>query len=306
MSRFDWTHLDAHALQLLLTVLETRNVTQAAMRLGVTQSAVSHGLDKLREITGDPLFVKAGRGIAATARAESLGTPARELLHAMQRFARNEAFDPLEWEATLTIAANDFQRDLLLPALAERLRRAAPRVNIRVIPSALPHLEMLRDDNCQLVISPRPPEGADIVQKRLFEDDYRVFYDPARRDAPLDEQDYLAAEHATVVYPPSRPLDLDQQLAARGVRRRIRVMVPGFGALPAFLRGSKLLATAPAGLAHHTLQGFAHAPVPLQCPTLPMYAVWHARYQQDPAHRWLRAQLDEVVAEVMAHTLATA
>lgn len=306
MSRFDWTSLDAHALQLLLTVLDTRNVTQAAMRLGVTQSAVSHGLDKLREITGDPLFVKAGRGIAATARAEALGTPARELLHSMQRFARNEAFEALDWETTLTIAANDYQRDLLLPSLAGRLRRAAPRVVLRVIPSAVPHLEMLRDDNCQLVISPRPPDGADIVQKRLFEDEYRVFYDPDQRDPPLDEAEYLAAEHATVVYEPRRPLDIDQQLAARGVRRKMLVMVPGFGALPAFLRGSKLLATAPAGLAHHTLRGFGHAPVPVQCPPLPMYAVWHARYQQDPAHRWLRAQLDAVVAEEMARGLAAA
>ena len=70
---------------------------------------------------------------------------------------------------------------------------------------------MLRSDDCQLVISPRPPEGSDILQKRLFEDHYRVFYDASVRDAPRNETEYLAADHATVVYEPRRSLDLDQQ-----------------------------------------------------------------------------------------------
>jgi hypothetical protein len=81
------------------------------------------------------------------------------------------------------------------------------------------------------------------VQKRLFEDEYRVFYDAVRAPAPQSEADYLAADHATVVYEPRRSLDLDQHLAARGVQRRFTVMVPGFAGLPPFLRGSELLAT---------------------------------------------------------------
>ena len=83
---------------------------------------------------------------------------------------------------------------------------------------------MLRSDNCQLVISPCPPEGSDIVQKRLFEDSYRVFYDPAVRDAPQTQAEYLAAGHATVVYEPRRSLDLDQHLIAKGIARRFMVM----------------------------------------------------------------------------------
>ncbi len=300
MNESDGSGLDARLLQLLLSVLETGSVTAAAQRLGVTQSAVSHGLDKLRAITGDPLFVKAGRGIVATARAEALATPARELLDAMQRFARAGDFDPTQWQTTFTIAANDFQRDLLLPALAVRLRALAPGVMLRVIPSAVPRLEMLRSDDCQLVISPRPPDGSDIVQKRLFEDQYRVFYDPAVRDAPCTQAAYLAASHATVVYEPRRSLELDNVLATRGVKRHFTVMVPSFGALPAFLRGTSLLSTVPGLLACHTLKGLASCPPPLPCPGMPMYAIWHLRYQLDPAHRWLREQLDAVVGPVLA------
>ncbi len=297
MSHFDWSDLDARLLQLLVAVAEAGSVTGAAQRLGVTQSAVSHLLDKLRAITGDPLFVKSGRGIVATARAEALARRARELLRDLEGFARQDGFDPMRWRATLTIAANDFQRDLLLPALAARLREQAPGVLLRVVPSAIPRLEMLRDDACQLVISPRPPDGTDILHKRLFEDRYRVFYDPAVRSAPRSRAEYLAADHATVVYEPRRSLDLDQQLQAQGVQRRFVVMVPGFGALAPFLQGTPLLATVPGLLALHTLSGLAHARVPLPCPAMPMYAIWHARYQQDPAHRWLREQLDVVVTQ---------
>lgn len=173
-------------------------------------------------------------------------------------------------------------------------------MTLRIIPSAIPRLDMLRNDECQLVISPRPPEGSDIVQKRLFEDQYRVFYDASVRDAPQNEADYLAAEHATVVYDPRRSLDLDQHLAARGIQRRFAVMVPAFSALPAFVRGTSVLTTVPSLLGRHTLTGLASCPPPVTCPTMPMYLIWHARYQQDTAHRWLRAQLEAVVAPALA------
>jgi DNA-binding transcriptional LysR family regulator len=300
MSKFDHLDLDGHLLQLLLAVIEAGSVTGAAQRLGVTQSAVSHLLDKLRAITGDPLFVKSGRGIVATARAEELAAEARALLRQLQHFAHSGDFDPARWLTTFTIAANDFQRDLLLPALAARLRQSAPGVALRIIPSAVPRLDMLRADDCQLVISPRPPEGSDIVQKRLFEDQYRVFYDPTVREAPRTEADYLATERATLVYDPPPSLDQDQHLAARGIHRRFTVMVPAFGALAAFVRGTPLLATVPGLLARHTLTGLASCPPPVTCPSMPMYLIWHARYQQDAAHRWLRAQLEAVVAPALA------
>lgn len=294
MNEFDWSDLDARLLQWLVAVVDTGSITAAAQRLGVTQSAVSHQLDKLRGITGDALFVKSGRGIVATARAEALAVQARELLGQLERFARSGDFDPTRWHTTFTIAANDLQRDTLLPALALRLAEQAPGVVLRVIPSNVPTLDMLRQEHCHLVISPRPPEGSDILQKRLFQDRYRVFYDPQARDAPRTRAEYLAADHVTVVYEPHRALDLDTELAQRGVQRRFTVLVPGFAGLPPFLRGSRRLATAPGLLRMHLMQGLASIRVPVPCPALPMYMVWHLRHQQDPAHRWLREQIEAV------------
>jgi DNA-binding transcriptional LysR family regulator len=304
MRKIDYSSLDGHLLRMLVAVVETGAITAAAQRLGVTQSAVSHLLDKLRAITGDPLFVKSGRGVVATARAELLAADARELLASMERFATSGAFDPSRWQTTFTIAANDFQRDVLLPPLVLRLRKAAPGVAMRIIPSGVPTLEMLRNRHCDMVISPRPPDGADIVQKRLFEDRYRVFFDPRERDAPRTRSAYLAAEHITVVYEPARSLDLDQWMAAQGLRRQFKLMVPGFAGLAPFLRGSTLLATVPGMLQSHLLHGLASARVPVTCPTMPMYMVWHMRHQQDPAHRWLRAELEAVVAPAVASARA--
>jgi len=300
MNNFDWLDLDAKLLRLLVTVVDTGSITAAAQRLGVTQSAVSHLLDKLRGITGDVLFAKSGRGIVATARAEALAQRARTLLEELERFAHSENFDPGQWRTTITIAANDFQRDALLPELMQRLRGAAPGLRLRVIPSDVPTPEMLRQQQCQLIISPRPPEGADILQKRLFTDHYRVFYDPAVRHAPVTAEDYLAAEHVTVVYAPHRPLDLDATLLRQGIERRFAVQVPGFSGLPTFIAGTPLLATVPGLLGRHLMRDLASAPVPVPCPEMPMYLIWHQRHQHDPAHQWLRQQLEAVARPLPA------
>lgn len=298
MSQFDHSDLDGKLLQLLLAVLEEQSVTRAAQRLGVTQSAVSHLLDKLRGIVGDPLFVRSGRGIVATARAQALAAHARVLLDDMRRFTTAAAFDPATLSACITIAGNELQRDVLLPRLLARLHDKAPGLSMRVIPSGAPRAELLRDAACELIVTPRPPDAADLMQKRLFEDRYCVYFDAATRDAPATLDDYLAAGHATVLHEPRRELDIDRHLAEQGLQRRFVVRVPGFSGIGPFLRGTELLATLPSLLGQHVLQGFATAPVPVACPPMPMYMVWHLRHHEDPMHVWLRAELEAVAQAV--------
>ncbi|MFT3819628.1 MAG: LysR family transcriptional regulator [Rubrivivax sp.] len=298
MSAFDHSDLDGRLLQLLLAVVEERSITRAAERLGVTQSAVSHLLDKLRAIVGDPLVVKAGRGIVPTARAEGLAGRARVLLEDLRGFATPEGFDPATLQARFTIAANDLQCDLLLPPLLRRLRARAPGVTLRVIPSGVPQADLLRAEACQLIISPRPPDAADLLQRRLFADRYVVFFDAAVREAPRDLGEYLAAEHLTVVYEPPRRLDIDRLLADElKLSRRFVASVPGFAGIAPFLRGTACLATLPSLLRRELMRGFAAAPLPLAVPEMPMFMIWHARRQSDPVHRWLR---DELLAVVQA------
>jgi DNA-binding transcriptional LysR family regulator len=300
MSEVDHLALDGHLLALLLTVHEQGSVTRAAERLGITQSAVSHGLTRLRRIVGDPLFVKSGRGIAPTPLADALVPRARALLDELRAFGRSGGFDPAQLVQTITVAANDLQRDLLLPALLRRLRREAPGLTLRVIPSGAPEPALLRERGCDLVITPRPPQGSDIVQKRLFEDRYAIFLDPAHARVPATRADWLAAEHVTVVYEGGRLLDFDQWLLAEGVQRRVVASVPGMAALASMVRGGPWIATAPSLLTRGALRDLTMVPLPFEAPPLRMYLVWHARDQNDPVQRWVRQGLEAAWAQVQA------
>lgn len=303
MKEIDHLALDGHALALFLAVLEEGSVTGAATRLGLTQSAVSHGLRKLRRIVGDPLFAKSGRGIVATAHAHALAEKARALIDEMRSFAGGTTFDPAVAQLALTIAANDFQRDLLLPGFFRQVADKVRTLNLRVIPSQSPSPATLRENRCDLLITPLPPSGIDIVQKRLLQDHYVCYYDAKSRSAPATRAAYLAARHITVVYTDNERLDFDRRLAVSGFHRDIAISVPSFSGVSAFLRGSNMLASMPSLLAKSLMRDFAHVRIPLTNPmramaVLPMFMVWHQRYQKDPAHRWIRQQLEAAAATV--------
>jgi DNA-binding transcriptional LysR family regulator len=289
--------LDGRLLKLLVVLVEEGSLTRAAERLDTTQSAVSHQLANLRRIVGDPLFVKAGRGVVATARAVELSERARGLLEGMRAFSDSESFDPAGLDGEFVIAANDFQRDLLLPGLLTRLRAAAPRVRLRVIPSNVPGADLLREDRCHLIVTPRPPPAGDVLQRRLFEDRYVCFFDSRMRKAPASLAEYLDAEHLTVVYESRGPLDIDRELAERAIARRFAAVVSNFSGIPPFLRGSQYLVTLPSLLGGELLRDFAQTKLPFPCAPMPMYMVWHQRDHRNPAHRWLREELASLAVE---------
>lgn len=298
MKRISFLNLDGHLLRLLLEVTEEESITQVAENLGVTQSAVSHMLNRLRAIVGDPVVVKSGRGVVATAKAKALAAKARRLLDELREFSYSGAFDPAELTDQITIAANDLQRDLLLPALLKRLKSEAPSISLRIIPSDIPTLDMLRTDQCMLAISPRPPDGIEVMQKRLFEDRYLVFYDGEQRVAPADMQEYSTAEHVTVSYTSTQHLEVDRFLQESGIERRFAVELPGFAGIPAFIRGSERLTTLPSLLGRDLLAGLESCELPIESPQLPVYMIWHVRYQNDPSHIWLREHLEAVGREL--------
>ncbi|WP_035971368.1 LysR family transcriptional regulator [Bradyrhizobium sp. WSM3983] len=309
MKEIDHLALDGHALELFLAVLEEGSVTAAATRLGLTQSAVSHGLNKLRRIAGDPLFAKSGRGIVATAHAQALAAKARALIDQMRSFAGGVTFEPKLAQLSLTIAANDFQRDLLLPKFFDHVAAQVKSLNLRVNPSRSPSPAMLRENRCDLLVTPLPPSGVDIMQRRLLSDQYVCYFDSKARTAPSGRGAYLTAHHITVVYTDNERLDFDRRLAAKGFHREIAISVPSFSGVPSFLRGSRMLASMPSLLASGVMRGFAQVRIPLASRTrtlaeLPMFMVWHQRYQKDPAHRWIRNQLETITATV-ASTSAT-
>lgn len=298
MSDFDYLTLDGRSLRLFLTVLESGSVTAAAERLGITQSAVSHSLDKLRTITGDPLFVKAGRGIVATAHAEALGERARGVLDGMKGLAQGPGFDPARSRREFTIAANDYQRDLLLPRTLQTVQAEAPRVRLRIIPAGMPTVELLREGRCDLIVAPEPPTGPDILDSQLLEDRLVCFFDPSRRSAPADMEQYLGARHIGLRFDDSEKADFEQRFRAMGIHRQVAVVVDNVAGIPAFMRGTELLAIGPRLLERSMMREFAWTEPPFPTPPLHVHMAWHRRYDEDPAHRWLRRAVERATARV--------
>lgn len=296
MNGIDTLNLDTRSLSTFLTVLDEGSVSRAAIRLGVSQSAVSHTLDRLRQSLGDPLFVKSGRGIAPTQYALRAGPHIRQILDDLQSLSSGPPFTPATAEFTFTIAANDYQRDLLLPGLVNTLRREAPGIRLQVIPSGIPTADMLRKDVCDLIISPHAPEATDIMQRGLMADRMVVFYDPDHRKPPQDTTEYLKADHIALLFATGEKPALETALNARGLTRRNVVTVSNFSGLPEFLRGTDMLATAPERMSNHLLRDFAWVPLPFDFKPFTLLMLWHRRNQNDPAHRWIRNQVNAVAA----------
>jgi len=299
MNKFDWLALDGRALRTFLTVLEEGSVSHAANRLGVTHSAVSHTLDKLRSALGDPLFVRAGRGIIATHRARSLRGPVQSVLDGMKSLRDERRFDPTRERMTFAVAANDFQRELLFPGLVRAFEQSAIDVQFSFIPSNVPAASMLHDGRCQLIVTPFPPEGTDILQLLLFRDRIVCFFDPDMRKAPRNRKEFFEADYLEVQF-----RDYTSALETLGSIdmteiKPPRVTVPNFGDLAAFLKGTRLVTSQLSSMARGPLAGFGSAKLPFKTSLLALYLVWHRRDHSDPAHAWLRQKIKEQATRAM-------
>lgn len=120
MDKHSYLNLDIRALNTFLIIMQTGSITAAANQLNVTQSAISHGLEKLRGIFQDELFLRAGRGIKPTPRAQQLFEELKPLLASIQSLTEAAEFVPAQANIKWTVAANDFQRDMLLPGFYQK------------------------------------------------------------------------------------------------------------------------------------------------------------------------------------------
>jgi len=296
MSEIDFLSLDGKSLRTFLVVLEELSVTKAAERLNVTQSAVSHTLDKLRLALGDPLFVRSGRNITATERAISLHIPVRTLLDDMKALTSQRVFDPLMGALEFTIAANDFQRDLIFPSLIKELRSEGVDISFHFIASGIPSTGLLRQDHCQLLITPYPPDGPDIFQKRLFDDDDRCFYDANSRKAPTSAADFINADYIDVAF---KDIGLGLKNLFNDNNLKAKVTVPNFSDTAVYLKNSDMLTIQLSLMSKVHLQQFASVAIPFGGESLTMYMVWHKREHIDPASQWLRQKIEARIAKII-------
>lgn len=298
MQHEHYLELDYRMINTLLVVLETGSITAAAQQLNVTQSAVSHTIERLRVIFHDPLFTRAGRGIVPTARAVQLGKELSLAVAHMRSLVQPTTFNPAQTVVDWKLAANDFQRDLILPEFYRRVAAQVLEFHLHIIPSEVPSLELLRDNNLDLVLSPICPDAPDILQKRLFTGKSICFFDNKIRPAPRTLADFQQAAYVSLSFLDGKILANHPDEMIIDMDSKVRVRVSNFAGLAGFLRGTNLLAIAPDLMRYHALAGFAEAALPFAVPTLSMYMLWHQRHQTNPLHSWLRAQLEASCAHL--------
>jgi len=299
--------LDLNLLKALDALLDERNVTRAAARLGLTQPAMSGMLTRLRDSFGDPLFVRAQRGIVPTQRALELACPIKHLLADVEALLQPKAFDPAQARLTFTVAATDYAlRAIAVPFLAA-LKQHAPQVRVSLVPveDAKVQSQLERGEIDLALMTPQctPP---DLHARRLFDERYvcalRAGHPALAADGTLSLEDFCDLDHAMVSYSGGGFRGVtDEALEALGRSRRVSLSVKSFLVVPEILRSSDMVAVVPSRLVVG-VSGLTICEPPLPVPGFTKTAAWHERSHRDAGQRWLRQLLFETCGDPSART----
>ena len=297
-------NLNLNLLLVLDALSREQNVTRAAKRLGLTQSAVSNALGQLRQALGDPLFVRSRRGVVPTERALALAGPVRQALGIVESaLAGTGAFEPGTTTRSFVIAASDYTEYVVLPALLRRLEREAPRVRLEVrawgaheVPPALEAGEV----DLMLGYYGALPPGHH--EQALFEEEYvcivKQRHPSVRRRLTLKR--YLALNHVLVTQRPGSLGSVDVALARLGLTRNVGARVSHFLMVPHLVAQTDMVAALSRRIAEPAARslGLGLYPPPLDLPKSRVGQVWHERTASDAGNRWLRRVVSEISASV--------
>ena len=300
------SHVHALDLNLLLAfdaLVAERHVTRAAKRVGISQSAMSHALARLRAHLDDELFVRSPRGLLPTPRAAALEGPIHAALEALDRaLAPPAVFEPRTLARTFVVAATDYAEMVLLPPLLQLLRAVAPHVILRLRPTpAAPERELERGA-VDVVLSPPRDLTPRLVAPRLFDERFvcvvREGHPTVKRTLSLER--FLALDHLLISVQGTPGGPMDDALAQRGLARRIALYVPHFLTAPMLVATSDLVLTVASRIAQSMapMVGLRIFPTPIPLPPFAIHQIWHERHQQDPAHAWFRGLIAQVAKGV--------
>ena len=292
------TDPDFNLLVALDILLAEASVAGAARRLNLSTSAMSRTLSRLREVTGDPILVRAGRQMVLTPWAEATRDRARHTLHEARAVLQpsTDTFRAENLERVFTVRANDGFVVAFGPLLIAAVAEAAPDVCIRFAPKPEKTSRYLREGLVDLEIGVQSNMGPEIRLQRLFED---RFVGAVRKGHPLAAlpavslEDYVAWGHVVTAPNGSSHGFVDDALAARGMKRKIASVVPGFPTALSVALASDLIAMVPAlYLLNQPMSENVHIfELPFNTRTITVSQMWHPRMEQDPGHRWLREKV---------------
>jgi len=294
--------IDLNLLVVLRALLSERHVTRAATRVGLSQSATSHALSRLRELYADPLLVRSASGLQLTPRAVRLLPTLERGLSDLQSAINSEpVFEPQTARQTFSIGMADYAQAVLMGPLLRSVAGSAPHVDLSVV--TFPNLNELIESgslDLGLVVGGTEPRGLSV--RRTFEDDFVCM---VRRDHPkvkkkLSLEQYLELRHV-VVAPTGTPGSVvDTELARRGLERRVALRVSSFLTAPVVVCETDFISTMPRRLARQLAQIYPLRllPPPLPLPHFSFMLIWHPRLAHDPAQHWLRDVVSQVCSSL--------
>lgn len=311
MSPINFRTLDLNLLRVFNEVMAERSLTRAAVKLSLTQPAVSNALRRLREALGDDLLRRSGQGLEPTPRALALWPTVQEALRQLQETLAPGSFVPASASTNFVLAMADATAAELIPALVEVIDREAPGVTLRVVPlTTRDPRRLLAEEAADLAIGYFPVVLASLTaqaqagealafhHQRLYYSDYVCVM---RRDHPLAGQPltldrYCDARHLLVSFS-GRPYGfIDEALSSLGRQRHIVLTVNQFFTAGRVVANSNLLTVLPRHFVNVT--GIADQLVlrelPFDVPAVHVDALWHRRVHQHSAHAWLRQVVGEL------------
>ncbi len=299
----DLAAFDLNLLKAFDALYAERHVTHAGQRIGLSQSAMSGALTRLREVFADELFVRSPAGMQPTPRADDLAGPVSAALRLMRGVLQAESFDPAASDHTLTIAMTDYAAFVLLPPLLARLATAAPRLDVQVrgIFARTEALDLLDSGEASLAVGFPVEASARILVRPLLHEGFSCIArhgHPAFADGAGVEA-FAAAPHLLVSPEGDRRGLVDHRLAALGLERRIVLSLPQFLVAPFVVADTDLVATLATRVARRLAAaglGIAVHEPPLPLPGWPLAMMWHRRVDDHPATSWLRERIAEVSA----------
>ena len=297
MTQTQLVEIDLNLLVTLEVLLAEESVTVAARRLGLSQSAVSRSLTRLREVFGDELFVRTGQGMRPTRRALELSTPLRRALGELGGLLEpRERFDPKTASRVFQIAALDYSQLTLIGPWTSRLAERAPGIDVVVRQLSAYSKRDLEAGALDLYVAPRTRTAAGVIWTALHDDDYTCVVASEHPMRRLSLTRYVQLEHVLVA-PSERPGGIvDTALAEHGLARRVCVRVPTFLSVPYLLLGTQRIATVPRRLAERFVEYHPLRMIdpPVDLPKVSLALGWHELHRSDPGHAWLREQLIDV------------
>ena len=291
---------DLNLLTVLDALLRHRNVTQAGQELGLTQSATSHALLRLREQFGDKLLIQSGRTMKLTHRAEALIAPVSDLLRNAQHIFDTRKFEPETSIRRFKIGIGDYVALLLLPKLLNFLEQSAPNITLQVTWAGQGMASKLKLRELDLVISPRTTNEEFLHSELFFTDELVII---ASKSHPEISDDINLEDFLRLPYAAFRNETADVSFAELQVSHlhsapRETVLVPSFLLLPYIVASTSYISIIQRRLAEVMAQQVAIKILTPPFEVMPMHvsAFWSHEAHSDPAHTWLRTEISRICA----------